>query len=320
MIRTCVFLPGGKVERDVPVTSAYEPPTGGVAWVDMEAPSAEELALLLTKWRFHPLAVEDCEHPQRLSKIDRYPSHTFLVFHALDKTTPNVPLDTLAVRIFLREGLVVTVRPRPCQAMERVWADTRQWPERFGRSAAALVHVLVDAMVDELTQLLYTYEERVDALQARAIKVADRRLVPDLVKVRHDLLLVRRMVLPQREVLRRFTDADDAGFPTEVRIYFRDVLDHADVVHDTANLLLDMCTGTAQIHADIVNERLNQVMKYMAIVSTLLLPMTVISGAFGMNFAHIPMSAEPNGFGYALLMMVGSALALLTVFRLRRWF
>lgn len=320
MLRTCVFLPDGTVDRDCPVTESYEPPAGALAWVDMEEPTQEELALLAGRWHFHPLAVEDCVHPQRLSKFERFPTHGFLVFHALDPSTEDEALDTMGVRVFLRAGLVVTVHPRPLPAIDRTWHDAKIWPERFARSAEWLVHVIVDGIVDDFTRLLYTFEDRVDALEARATSLHNRRLVPDMVRVRRDLLMVRRIVLPQREVVRRFCDADDPDFGPDVRVYFRDVLDHVEVVHDTTSLLLDICNGALQIHADMVNERLNQVMKYMAIVSTLLLPMTVISGAFGMNFVQIPLSAHPHGFTIALVLMLASASVLLVLFRIRRWF
>lgn len=320
MLRTSVLHADGRVERDVPVTEAYRLPEGSTAWVDMEEPTAEELELLRKRWSFHPLAVEDCVHHQRLSKIERYPTHGFVVFHALDRSTPDVPLDTIAVRVFIRPGMIVTVHPKGSGALEHVWDALKLYPERVGSTSERLMHAVLDAIVDDFMKLLYEYEERVDELEDRAGRAHDRRLVHDLVRMRRDLLFVRRIVLPQREVVRRFIDADDTTFTPEGRVYFRDVLDHIEVIHDTTNLLLEVCNGALQVRAEAVNERLNQVMKYLAVVSTLLLPMTVISGAFGMNFKEIPLADHVHGFGYAILMMLVSALALLVVFRVRRWF
>lgn len=103
------------------------------------------------------------------------------------------------------------------------------------------------------------------------------------------------------------------------RIYYRDVLDHIDAVYDTTGLLLEVCAGTLQLHSNRANERLNAVMKYLAIVSTLMLPMTVISGVFGMNFDVIPGAHHQAGFWSAIGLMVASALALIFWFRHRRW-
>lgn len=320
MIRTSVLHSDGRVERDVPVTEAYRPPEGSTAWVDMEEPTAEELQLLSERWKFHSLAVEDCIHRQRLSKFERYPTHGFIVFHGLDRSTPDVPLDTIAVRVFLRPGLVVSVHPKGSGALEHVWDVLKLYPERVGSTAERLVHAIMDAIVDDFMRLLYDLEERVDLLEERAYQAGDRAIAGDLVRMRRDLLYVRRVVLPQREVVRRFIDTEDTTFTSEGRVYFRDVLDHIEVIHDTTNLLLEVCNGALQIRSEIINARLNTVMKYLAVVSTMLLPMTVISGAFGMNFDVIPLSHDPHGFGYAVGMMLVSALALLVVFRVRRWF
>jgi magnesium transporter len=160
----------------------------------------------------------------------------------------------------------------------------------------------------------------VDALEDKATAHDQVGLVEDLVWVRRDILTLRRLSLPQIELVRRFVDADATDLGGGAPIYFRDVLDHLTIIQEHTGLLLEVCNGALQVHTNAVNERLNQVMKYMAIVSTLLLPMTVISGTFGMNFDVIPISHQVYGFWIAVGMMVGSAAFLLAVFRARRWF
>lgn len=320
MIRTHILYDDGRVECDAPPGATSTPPPNATVWVDMVVPTPTELALLSELWRFHPLAVEDVTHLQKRSKYERYPTHGFLVTQALDRTTPNDPLDTVPISVFLRPALVVSVRPKNVAAVDKVIQALATYPERVGSHADRLVHSLVDAVIDEYTATLYEFEDRVDALEAQAARSHESSPVEELVRVRRNLLMLRRMTLPQIEVVRRFVDAEPPDVGGAALIYFRDVLDHLNIIVDQTNLLLEVCNGTLQVHSNAANERLNKVMKYLAIVSTLLLPMTVISGVFGMNFDVIPIAHQVYGFWIAVGMMIASAVVLLTIFRMRRWF
>jgi magnesium transporter len=319
MIRTHILRDRATL-CDAPLLAAFSPPDDGAVWVDIEAPGPDDLEILTSRFQFHPLAIEDCIHPQKRSKFERYPTHAFVVLQALDRSTPDDPLDTMGIEVFIRPRLMVTVHTAPLSAIESVVKALSQYPERVGTTSERLLHALFDAVIDETTALLYLYEERVDQLETAVVNPKGRGPIDDLIRLRRDLLLLRRITLPQREVIRRFVDADNTDITAEGRMYFRDVLDHVDFISDETQLLLDVCNGSIQLHMSAANERLNQVMKYLAIVSTLLLPMTVISGAFGMNFDVIPLSGHPEGFWLALAMMVVSAGGLVAVFRVRRWF
>ncbi len=320
MIRTHILHDDGRVEGNAHIDVACAPQPNATVWVDMLDPTPEELVLLSERWNFHPLAVEDVSHHQKRSKYERYPNHGFVVTQALDRTTPTDPLDTVPISVFLRPGLVVSVRPKDVAAVEVVFHALATYPERIGTHADRLLHAIIDAVIDEYTATLYEFEARVDALEEHAMRSHRRALVADLVRVRRDILMLRRMTLPQIELVRRFVDAENGDLGGGARIYFRDVLDHLTHIQEQTSLLLDICNGALQVNSNASNERLNQVMKYMAIVSTLMLPMTVISGIFGMNFDVIPISHQVYGFWVAVGMMLGSAVFLLTIFRVRRWF
>lgn len=320
MIRTHILHDDGRVESNATIDLACAPQPDATVWVDMLDPTPEELLLLSERWRFHPLAIEDVSHHQKRSKYERYPDHGFLVTQALDRTTPTDPLDTVPVSVFLRPTLVVSVRPKDVAAVAVVFRTLATYPERVGSHADRILHALIDAVIDEYTSTLYDFEERVDALEEQAVRSLRRTLVEDLVRVRRDLLMLRRMTLPQIELVRRFVDAENGELGGGARIYFRDVLDHLTHIQEQTSLLLDICNGALQVHSNAANEQLNKVMKYLAIVSTLALPMTVISGIFGMNFDVIPISHQIYGFWVAVGMMLGSAVFLLGIFRARRWF
>lgn len=316
MIRTRVLLADGHVQVGEGLALARTAPAGATVWVDVIASTAVGLAVLPAEWRFHHLALEDCIHEQRRSKYERFPAHAFVVVHALNTTTVD-DLDTLALRIFVRPGLVVSVHERPISAVDRVETLLREDAERIGQSADRVLYALIDSVVDEFMPLLDRWEGQLDALETRAESHREISVMDDVVALRRNLLVLRRLMLPQQEVVKRLMDSPET---TEAgKIYFRDVLDHMDALADSAQLLVEVCHGMIQVQVERVNERLNKTMKYMAIVSTLLLPMTVISGVFGMNFDVIPNQHSDVGFYGAVAMMVFSAAALMIWFRQRKW-
>lgn len=316
MIRTHVLHADGHVRVDEGLALALSPPPDATVWVDMIATTEADLAGIPPEWRFHPLALEDCIHEQRRSKYERYPGHVFLVIHALDTAT-EADLDTSAVRIFVRPGLVVSVHETPLAALDRVDRMVLREAERVGLGADRVIHAIVDAIVDEFMHLLDRWERQLDVVEHRAETDREARVTDEFIQLRRNLLVMRRMMLPQQEVVKRLMDSPettDTG-----RIYYRDVLDHMDAIADTAALLVEVCAGALQVQTERANERLNKVMKYLGIVSTLMLPMTVISGVFGMNFDVIPSAHAAYGFWTAIGLMIVSALTLLWWFRRKRW-
>jgi magnesium transporter len=238
------------------------------------------------------------------------------VLQCLDTDTVAA-LDTVAVRIFHRAGLVVTVHDRPVSALTRVEHLLVADAERVGNGADLVLHAIFDAAIDEFTPLPDRWEEALDALEARADADHEAATLDDLVALRRDLLVMRRKMLPQQEVVRRILESPD--LVGGASMYFRDVLDHMDALSDSAALLVDVCEGETRLQNQRADDRLNNVMKYLALVSTLLLPMTVISGALGMNFVHIPHATSPWGFWQAVALMLASASALVLWFRRKRW-
>ncbi len=301
------------------LAEALDAPADCAVWLDIEAPGAEELALLADHFRFHPLAIEDCLHIQKRAKIERYPSHGFVVLCALDRTTRDDLLDTVPVCIFLRPGLIVSVHPKRVTALERVETLLGAEPDRVGTASERVLHALVDAVVDEFLPLVDDQGDHVDELEVAAARTPTPAVMDALITARHDLLQVRRIILPHIEVIRRLVDPDAKEVSPEYRVYFRDVLDHALIVHDNVSLHLEVANGAISVHANAVNEHLNQVMRFLAVVSTFMLPWTIISGIFGMNFDVIPAAHQPFGFYIAISLMLACSMGLLVWFRRRGW-
>lgn len=307
----------GRVDSGVGLALALEAPQDCTVWVDIEGPGEEELGLLRTQWCFHPLAIEDCMNRQLRAKYERYPLHEFIVLLALDHRTEE-DLDTLPVCVFLQQRLVVSVRQAQVTAVDTVKRRMDAEHHTLAYSRDRLIHAFLDTIVDEFMPLLDRYEESLDDLERRLPTETSPQMMADLISIRHELHHLRRILTPFHEMIRRYTDRE-GGISPECQLLFRDVQDHILVLQDLVSVRLEICSGAIQTHSNMTTDRLNQVMKYLAVVSTLGLPMTIVSGVFGMNFEVIPITHHALGFYIAIGIMAVTSLALLGWFRYKRW-
>lgn len=317
MVQVHLLHSDGRIEFGVSHALALEPPPETTIWVDIEGAGPNEQELLAKSWSFHPLAIEDSVSRQQRAKYERYPTHDFLVILALDQSTEE-ELDTIPICAFLRKRMIVTVHTRPVRVLNTIQERLKADQSSIGH-LDRLVHLLLDATVDEFMPLLDRYEKDLDTLESLATVAAREQTMEELLFMRRELLLVRRILTPFQEVVRRYTDREHGEMAPECRLLFRDVHDHLLVLLDLVALRMEVCSGAIEAHAHATNERLNQVMKYLAVVSTLGLPMTIVSGIFGMNFEVIPITHHAWGFSFAVGMMAFLSIALLGWFRWRKW-
>lgn len=307
----------GRVESGVSLLAAMHVPQDCTVWVDIEGVGEEELGMMRTQWCFHPLAIEDCVNRQLRAKYERYPTHDFLVLLALDHRTDE-DLDTLPICLLMRQRLVVSVRQAPVVAVSSVKQRMDAEHSTLAYSQDRLVHAFLDAVVDEFMPLLDRYEEWLDDLERRLCADTSPKMMTDLISIRRELLHLRRILTPFHELIRRYSDRE-GGMSPECQLLFRDVHDHILVLQDLVSVRLEICSGAIQTHNNATTEQLNKTMKYLAVASTLGLPMTIISGVFGMNFEVIPITHHALGFYIAVGMMIVTSALLIGLFRYRRW-
>jgi magnesium transporter len=325
--RVLLVYPDGVVETRASIEPSELPP-GVVTWISLRG-SADDAADVLARWGFHRLAVEDVHHAQTRAKFERYPTHDFALIPTLDPVT-DAPFDTTGIFVFVRPALVVTNASESASAVDHAEAEVLRHPLRGGHHEDRIVHALVDAVCEEYRTAVEPLDDRLTEFVERAIEGdATSEDIGEAVTERTTLFRLRRVLLPLRETVQRLAD----GSQTETHLYFRDVLDHLNYMLDEAQLLVEGLNGRVTLleaklreqaaqasnAAARANDRLNHVMKYMAVMSTLLLPMTIVSGAFGMNFRDIPLSDMTGGFWVATGLMVLPACGMLVIFRMRKW-
>ncbi len=283
-------------------------------WLDLVAPREQDLALVAEELGLHPLAVEDALQKHERPKIESYDGHYFIVFYALEEPSPDV-VEHHQVSIFVLQNVIVTVHQQEFSARRAVEKRFRE-----GRLATTglLLHALLDMMVDQYFEIVDGFGDRVELLESLIIDDTANSYqasLRELFLLKRDLVRIRRVVAPEREVLSTLVRGDIQELrETGRRAYYQDVYDHIVRVTDEIDTFRDLTSNVIDAHLAAASNRLNEVVKVLTSVATVLLVLSVITSFFGMNFEALPFESEAV-FWAAMAGMVLSGLGVLVYFR-----
>ena len=288
-------------------------------WVDLAAPTDDERRVLSEVFHFHPLAVEDATSALQFPKIEAYQGFLYLVLHGIDATPKQTQFASRDIDFFLGRNYLVTVHDDQSRSI----GEMRDVCSRHGHILAdgpvALLHRIVDAMVDNYRPVIEQIEDRIGKLEEEAF-AGHERLAPRVMMLKREVTSMRRVLIPQRDAIGRLARREFAAISDEMAYRFRDVYDHVVRLTEEAILFQDRVTGIFEVNLSAVSHRLNQIMKLLTVMSTIFLPLTVLTGMWGMNIRlpHFP-GGDQVQFLWVLGIMVAISLAMLAFFRRNRW-
>jgi magnesium transporter len=290
-------------------------------WLDISNPESEEFTLVASELELHPLAVEDAQHGHQRPKIDEYETHYFIVFYGLDTPSPGV-VNYHEVAIFVAHNAIVTVHQGDFSARKLV--EKRFMDGRL-QTSGGLLHALLDTMVDQYFEVVDQFGERIELLEQFVAEEAGPNLhgahgpLRELFLVKRDLLQLRKTIAPEREVLQTLVRGDirELREPGK-RAYFQDVYDHILRVTDEIDTFRELSSNVIDAYLAAASNRLNEVLKVLTSVATVLLVLTLITGFFGQNWEAIPYGSM-TVFWLSVGLMVVSAFVIGVYFRRRGW-
>jgi magnesium transporter len=291
-------------------------------WLDLDGVDAETSDLLLHGFGFHPLAVEDAEHFGQRPKLEDYDGFTYIVVHGAPKDEPSV---TFEVHVFFSPGRLVTVHHDRSDLMDEARA-------RFARHRArddsppevAALYVVVDTLIDSFFPVLATFDDRIDVLEDAILKEPTEDQLGELFDMKRTLVSLRKVVTPQRDLFASLLSGVSAlpGMTAEADRYFRDLYDHLIRISDLVDSYRDLLTGAMDTHISTVSNRLNVVMKQLAIIATVFLPLSFLTGFFGQNFNLLVnhfLVHSWSFWAFGIGLEVAAVIVLMALFRRRGW-
>lgn len=321
MIRTMYRPPEGRVRTGL---SLEEVGTllgegSGVLWVDFEG-EADEAAepILRQTFGFHPLAVDDALVESHVPKVDDWDDYLYVVLHEVDFEAESRTLRSDELDSFLGKSFLVTHHDGPIDALSRVWDRCLRNDERPLRAGADhLFYQIVDEVVAATMPVVEAMDEELDRIEDQILGDPAPQIVERIFTLKRSMLQLRRTLGPEREVVNKLARDEYDVIDRWDRVYFRDVYDHLVRLHDINESLRDQASSALETYLSAINNRLNEVLKTLTIITTLFMPASFVASFFGMN---IFLASRPEDVSVGTpWMIVGLAAMIITPLGIYIW-
>lgn len=298
---------------------------GSLIWLDFEGePDTACEPILRDVFKFHPLAIDDALRETHVPKIDDWGSYLYLVVHSVVyQPDADEPLDVRELDLFIGPNFVVSHHDQTIPAIEMTWERCHRDERLVRRGPGYLLYELLDTQVGAIFPIVDKLDEALERVEDEIFDNGGPDILHTIFSLKRSLLELRRLIAPQREVVNKLARDEYGVLRREDRIYYRDVYDHLVRSFDISESMRDQTTGALETYLSVINNRMNDVMKTLTIITTMFMPLTVLVGFFGMNFfepsLHMPMWTGHTALIVALLVMLGSPLGMFLWARRRGW-
>jgi magnesium transporter len=293
-----------------------------VVWLDLIAPSSADLESLRTTFDLHPLAIEDAQTEHERPKIESFERYLFLVIHPV--TWEDERMIVHEMSIFAGKNFLITIRQKPVYPIDEIEKRYEAHDGKLGEDSGFLLYSLIDSVVDHYFPIGDKLEEWIAELQTRLFDrdARENQTLKEIFDLKNDVHHARRAVAPVREIIQPLVRDDFNFFAGDEERYYRDVYDHAVRVIDQLDAARDLVNSALEIHLSLVANRQNEISKQLAIIATIFLPLTYITGFFGQNFGFMvnSITGAKTFWWLGIGSEVVAAIALLAYFRIKRWF
>lgn len=255
-------------------------------WVDIfsEQRNVSE-SILIETFNFHPLAVADVLDEIHIPKVDDWGKYLYLVVRATTIAENfEQQIETEEIDIFLGKNYIITYHNQALKVIDRIWERYRKDEVLFKNGISHILYNLIDEIATDYIYLAENIDEAIDTIEDQLFDDPQPILLEKIFSLKRDLLHLRRIIAPQREMVNKLARGDYEIIAVDAKMYFRDVYDHFLRLYDILENLRDLTGSALEIYLSVVNNRMNNVMKTLTIITTLFMPISFLTGFFGMNF------------------------------------
>lgn len=296
-----------------------------VVWVDLlgETPEQVEQAtsILTNIFKFHYLTVEDSIETRNQPKIEAFPDYFYFIVHGVKPDeTSSTNFVTKELDGYLGDNYVVTFHKERFRSIKVIKQHLRSSTFACRRGASYLMHQILDQLVDLYMPIVDDFDDSINDLEERVLRMkSGNAILEELMDLRRSVARLRRISARQLDVLYRMSHGEFPQIPDNILPFFRDVHDHLQRISDLAENYRDLVGGLFDIHFSVIATKTNEVMKTLAVVSAIILPLSLIAGIYGMNFENMPELKSEHGYFLTLGVMALVTLVLLIYFWRRGW-
>jgi magnesium transporter len=288
MIRSLYYLPGQSLQKDLPPEKFPEliQNPQGVLWVDFISEPPEICQPILEEFPFHPLAIDDALQETHVPRLDDWTEYLYIVFNYmnldLNGSTWETEVDELD--IFLGKNYIVTHHDHEISAVHETWIVCDRDERNVQEGPDHILYRIADHLMANYMPAVEKIDDAIDEIEGQVFSRPSPNTLERLLAIKRVLLAMRRIIIPQREVLNKLARDDYPVIDRKDRVFFRDIYDHLVRLHDLNESLRDLVGGVLDTYLSVINNRMNEVMKTLTVITTIFMPLTFVTGFFGMNF------------------------------------
>ncbi|WP_368895830.1 magnesium/cobalt transporter CorA [Priestia megaterium] len=271
-------------------------------WIDLYDVHGQELAQIAKLFDFHPLAIEDCLHDSPRAKMDDYEDYKFFVFHALRyNEESDDEITTLELNAFVGSNYVVTIHKHKMGWLRKMDAVCSRYPKFMNRGADFLLYALIDGITDEYFPILDRIDMRIDELEDEIYNKEVRGVTEEFLALKRTIILIRRVILPQRRIFLTVNGKWKFDIREENVPFYIDLLDHLERIVDSAETFRDLVNSALDTYYSITNATSSEKLNVLTLISTIMLPLTFVTGFFGMN---VPIPYQNSHWATAVIIFM----------------
>ncbi|MFS0870144.1 magnesium/cobalt transporter CorA [Paenibacillus xylanilyticus] len=306
LVNNGVFIPVDDIQQ------ALTPPAEGFYWIDADV---DDLAVLQPLFMMHDLAVEDClSDEEQRPKIEIYESHYFIVINSIRFDDEEIFLR--AVNLFLGRHFIISVTKQKVSELRTLkpilWEQEVSTPDR-------LLYLLVDLIVDNYFTVGDRIEARIEKLEEDILMHTKKSHLNEIIGLRSEILWLKKVLGPQKEVINTLNKKDLRLIDDQLQKYFSDIYENAVKISETFETYRDLMGNLREAYQSSIANRANEIMRVFTAITTVFMPLTVITGIYGMNFNNMPELDWKYGYFVVIGLMVTLGLSMFFIFRKKDW-
>jgi len=288
-----------------------------VFWIDFEKPSHKDVKPLESLFGLHHLVVEDCISPQeKIPKIADRKTYSHIVLYAAQ----DHKLGKLnRVNFILGKNFIITMHKNPIEQFNQFKKNKENMNSLMKATPDKILHTLIDKIIDNYFPMLDETNEQLDVLEDKVVENPQEKHLGKLFSLKRDIMKVKKIMGPQRDVLSLLAKGNNKLISEKTVIYFRDIYDHMIWINDQLDSARDIISSILEIHLSVTSNKMNEIMKVLTVIATIMLPLTVIGSIYGMNFKYMPELQWRYGYLGVWVVMILIAVGMLYYFKRKEW-
>jgi magnesium transporter len=322
MYESFLYQPGKGVETDISVERIEEAlkDEKSILWVDILHIDDADIDLLTNIFNLHSLTVEDCILPNARPKVENFKNYIFLIMYAIE---PNQKLKekikTVELDACLGKNFLITAHSDFIAPFATTKDKIRKQSPVMMQGADFLLFSITDSVVDSYFPVIDAFDNNVDVMSDELFKEPTTETLATIYYLKNEIMLLRRTIGPQADVINLMLRGDSEFISPANLIYFRNIYDNLIRLNDIVGTSRDIVTSAIEAYVSVVSNRLNEIMKTLTVIATIMMPLTLIASIYGMNFKYMPELACRYSYPVVIALMIVMSVAMLYYFKRKKW-